>query len=88
MIVLSMADSHPVNMICIPQCNPNITASEKFVNEWLNRTSDTGIHQLRRTGTIISMLMENTCTHVGYYECIDEKSIYVCIYYKLCLATL
>lgn len=75
MIMLTMANSHPVNMICIPQCNANITANEKFVNEWLNLTSDTGIHQLRnREGTIINMLMESTCTHVGYFESIDEKS--------------
>ena len=66
LLMLIMTDSHPVNMICMPQCNANITASEKFVNEWLNRTSDTGMHQLRNNmGTIISMLMENAPTHVS-----------------------
>ena len=64
-MMLSMTDSHPVNMICIPQCNANITASEKFVNEWLNHTSDTGLHQLRNSmGTIISMLMKTAFTDV------------------------
>ena len=85
--MLLMVDSHPVNMICIPQCNVNITASEKFLNEWLNHTNDMGIHQLRRNrkDTIISMLLEETCTHVSYFKCINEKSTYVNKYVVSCL---
>ena len=57
-ILLSMADSHPV---CMPTCNPNITASVKFVNEWLNHSNNaTGIH------TIVKLLLEHVSTDVSF----------------------
>ena len=29
-LIASLTDCHPVNMICIPRCNINITASEEI----------------------------------------------------------
>ena len=61
--MLSVVNSYPVNMICVPVCNLNVTANAEFVNEWL---SATGIHQLRNhRGTIINELLNDASTDVS-----------------------
>ena len=56
MMMLLVAESHPVHMICMPSCNANITASEQFVEEWLNHSSN--------MSTIINMVMSDASTKV------------------------
>ena len=67
LIILSTVHSHPVDMICVPICNQNITASVEFVNEWLNHDSNTsGIHQLRNhKGTVVYRLLKDVDTDVS-----------------------
>ena len=61
--MLSVVNSYPVNMICVPVCNLNVTANAEFVNEWL---SATGIHQLRNhRGTVINKLLNDASTDVS-----------------------
>ena len=65
--MLSVANSYPVNMVCIPSCNMEVTASEEFIQEWLDNGSDTGIHQLHTSmdmGTVINTLI-NVSTSVS-----------------------
>jgi len=65
-VLSSVVNSHPVNMICVPTCNPNITANVEFVNEWLNHSSNTGIYQLRnQIGTVVNKLLVNAQTDVS-----------------------
>ena len=64
--VLSSVASHPVNMICVPVCSPNITASAEFVNKWLDHNNSLGIHQLRNhKGTTVYRLLEDLGTEVS-----------------------
>ena len=65
--VLSAVNSHAVDMVCVPECNSNITANVGFVNEWLNHDSNTsGIHQLRNhKDTVVYRLMEDVDTDVS-----------------------
>lgn len=65
--VLSAVNSHPVNMVCVPECNSNLTANVQFMNEWLNPDSNTsGIHQLRNhKDTVAYRLLENVDTDVS-----------------------
>ena len=66
---LSVVNTHPINMICVPACNSNITANGGFVNEWLNHNSTTGLHQLRRhKGTVVNVLLEDAFTDVSHYQ--------------------
>ena len=41
--LLSVVNSHPINMICVPACNPDITVNEGFITEWLNNSRTTGL---------------------------------------------
>ena len=65
--MLSVVNSYPVNMICVPVCNLNVTANAEFVNEWLNHSSVTGLHQLRRNhkGAVINELLNIAETDVS-----------------------
>ena len=68
LMMLSVAESHPVHMICMPSCNANIIASEHFVEEWLNHSSN--------MSTIVNMIMSDTATNVIDNLCTN------CISYK------
>ena len=63
-------------MVCVSLCNPNITTSIEFVNEWLNHSSATGLYQLHdHVGTVVNVLLNNASTDVRqpqsiYYTCI------------------
>jgi len=64
--LLSVVNSHPVNMICVPACNLNITANVEFVNEWLNHSNNEGIHQLcDHKGTVVNVLLNDASTDVS-----------------------
>ena len=66
--MLSVANSYPVNMICITSCNMEVTAREEFIQEWLDNGSDTGIHQLHISvdmDTVINTLIRNVSTSVS-----------------------
>ena len=64
--LLPVVNCHPINMICVPVCNPNITASAEFVNEWLNDSSPTGMYQLlNHKDTVTHELLNNASTNVS-----------------------
>lgn len=64
--LLSVVNCHPVNMICVPICNTNITADEELVEGWLNHSSTTGVHQLRNhKGTVVHRLLKEVLTDVS-----------------------
>lgn len=64
---MSVVNSYPVSMVCVPMCNQNVTASAEFVNDWLNHSSTTGLHQLHRNhrGSVISELLKDAQTGVS-----------------------
>ena len=65
--LLSVVICHPVNMICVP-CNPKLTATVDFVNEWLNDSSNpTGIRQLlNHKGTVVNRLLHDVNSEVSW----------------------
>lgn len=65
--LLSVAICRPLNMICMPMCNTNITATVKFVNEWMNDSSNAiGINQLRdHTDTVVYRLLRDVDSGVS-----------------------
>jgi len=66
LLPLLLVCSHPINMICIPVCSPNVTANETLVNHWLSNEDSTGIDQLlNHKGTIIRSLMNLLSTDVS-----------------------
>lgn len=68
-MLLSVVNSYPVNMICVPACNPKIMASTEFVNGWLSH----GIEQLQyRKGTVIEAALKNASIDVSHL--VDEYS--------------
>ena len=64
---MSAVNSRSVDMICVPVCNPNITASAEFIDEWLSHDSNTsGIHQLRKhKDAVVYRLMKGVDTDVS-----------------------
>ena len=73
--LLSVVNCLPINMICVPVCNPNITVSVEFVNEWLNHSSATGVYQLRNhKDTVIHDLLNDASTDVS------QLTSYLCSY--------
>ena len=65
--LLSVVNSLPVKMICVPVCNEEITASSEFVNEW--RSNSTGLRQLLKHGntvTVVAKLLIDGSTEVSY----------------------
>ena len=61
--LLSVVNSYPVNMICVPVCNLNVTANTGFVNDWL---SARGPHQMcNHRGTIVNKLLNDVSTEVS-----------------------
>ena len=66
LMMLLVAESHPVHMICMPSCNANITASEQFVEEWLNHISNmrTIINMVISEASTI--VIDNSCTILYY----------------------
>ena len=72
--LLSVVNSYPVNMICVPVCNLNVTTSAEFMNDWL---SATGIHQMRNhRGTIINKLLNDASTEVSQLVSLNIQSNY------------
>ena len=66
LILLSVVHCHPINMVCVPACSPNITASAEMIHGWLNQNSAEGIYQLHyREDTVIYKLMEEAPTEVS-----------------------
>ena len=65
--LVSVVNSYPVNMLCVPMCNLNVTANAEFVNDWLNHSSATGLHQLRNShkGSVINELLKMARTGVS-----------------------
>ena len=62
--LLSVVSSLPVKMICVQVCNPEITATPEFVNEWLSHT--TGIYQLRNhKDTVVNRVLNEGSTDVS-----------------------
>ena len=62
--LLSVVNCLPVKMICVQICNPEITVSLEFVNEWLSHA--TGIHQLRNhKDTVVNRLLKDGSTDVS-----------------------
>jgi len=74
---LLLAYSHPINMICIPVCSPNVTANEKLINHWLSNKDSTGIDQLlNHEGTVIRRLLSLSSTDVSeLYEYVCKCTI-------------
>lgn len=61
-----MVNSYPVDVVCAPECNQNIITTAEFVNEWLNQSSRTGVHQLRNhKDTIVNVLLNSASTGVS-----------------------
>ena len=63
LLPMNMINSYPVNMICVPVCNLNVTASVEFVNDWLNHSSTGGIRQLR---SVVKDLLTDASTDVSH----------------------
>ena len=61
-----IVNSYPINMICVPACNPNITATAEFIKEWSNHSNIVGIHQLcDEADTVVSDLLKDVSTDVS-----------------------
>ena len=63
LLSIDVIDSYPVNMICVPVCNVNVTANAEFVNDWLDHDSTGGIHQLR---SVVKDLLNDASTDVTH----------------------
>jgi len=61
-----VVQSHPINMICVPVCSPNVTANETLINDWLSNDDSTGIDQLLdHEDTVIKSLKNLSSTDVS-----------------------
>jgi len=66
LLQLLLVQSHPINMICVPVCSPNVTANETLINDWLSNDDSTGIDQLLdHEGTVIKSLKDLSSTDVS-----------------------
>jgi len=76
-----LVQSHPINMICVPVCSPNVTANETLINHWLSNDDSTGIDQLLdHEDTVIKSLKDLSSTDVS------EFYMHVCVQlYKITL---
>ena len=69
---LLLTYSHPINMICVPVCSPDVTANKAFLNQWLSNDDFTGIDQLRNhRNTVIGRLLTLSSTDVSKPFIID-----------------
>ena len=86
LLPMNMINSYPVNMICVPVCNLNVTASVEFVNDWLNHSSTGGIHQLR---SVVKDLLTDASTDVSHTVAytIHTATIHAAIIYPSVLNT-
>ena len=86
---LLLTYSHPVNMICVPVCSPNISAKETLLNQWKSNDQSTGIDQLlNHKGTVIRGLMSLSSTDVSKVCVCMCACVCVCVHVRVSACTI